>query len=298
MIRRAAPWLGLRTALLLALSVLGIGVRANDSDWPLACRLSCYGKYQDEAWTHLPALGVHYVYMQVPAPDAVGPLQKKLQEHGLKALVLGGRCDLSRADFLKEMAPQLQACKSLGVHHLFLSPKHDKIERDEVYARLRRLGELAKRFDVTLVLETHPDLGTNGAVQVETMKAVHHPNVRVNFDTGNITFYNHDTDAAAELARSIDYVATVELKDHGGGYKAWDFPALGQGKTNFEGVFRLLKKHGFHGPMTIEVEGVSGRTLDREQTKQVIADSVAYLRNLARSLDAAGTDSQHARTPR
>jgi inosose dehydratase len=167
-----------------------------------------------------------------------------------------------------------------------------------VYARLRRLGELARRFDVTLVLETHPDLGTNGDVQLETMKGVHHPNVRVNFDTGNITFYNRDTDAATELAKIIDYVATVELKDHGGGYRAWDFPALGQGKTNFEGVFKILKQHNFRGPMTIEVEGVSGRTLDREQTKAVIAESVAFLRDLARSLDAAGNGTSNARTNR
>ena len=85
----------------------------------------------------------------------------------------------------------------------------------------------------------------------------------------------------AELKKIIDYVATVELKDHGGGPRTWDFPALGQGKIDFPGVLRVLKEHGYSGPITIEVEGVEGKPWNEAQTKQAIADSVAYLRKLA-----------------
>jgi len=31
------------------------------------------------------------------------------------------------------------------------------------------------------------------------MKRIDHPNVRVNFDTGNVTFYNRNADAVSEL---------------------------------------------------------------------------------------------------
>ena len=95
------------------------------------------------------------------------------------------------------------------------------------------------------------------------MRRINHPNVRVNFDTGNITYYNAGADVVAELKKVIDYVATVELKDHGGRPKTWDFPALGQGKIDFAGVLRVLKEHGYSGPITIEVEGVEGDALGR-----------------------------------
>lgn len=164
---------------------------------------------------------------------------------------------------------------------MFLSPRHAGADKETTYARLRRAGELAARRGVTIALETHPDLGTNAEVHLETMKRVNHPNVRVNFDTGNITYYNPGADVVAELTKIADYVATVELKDHGGKAGDWDFPALGRGKIDFPGVLAVLKAHRFSGPITIEVEGIRGTPWDEAQTKQAIADSAAYLRKLA-----------------
>ena len=44
---------------------------ANHWTNPLAIRIMNYGKYQDDAWTHLPSLGMHYVFLATPAPDQV-----------------------------------------------------------------------------------------------------------------------------------------------------------------------------------------------------------------------------------
>jgi inosose dehydratase len=113
------------------------------------------------------------------------------------------------------------------------------------------------------------------------MKRIEHPSVRVNFDTGNITYYNQGADAVTELEQIIDHVATVELKDHSGQAGEWKFPALGQGTVDFPGVLEVLKIHGYIGPLTIEVEGIEGTPWNEAQTKQAVADSVAYLRRLA-----------------
>ena len=135
---------------------------------------------------------------------------------------------------------------------------------------------------MTIALETHPDLGTNGDVHLQTMKQINHPNVRVNFDVANITYYNKNTDAVTELKKIIDYVATVELKDHNGQYKTWNFPALGKGVVDIPAVVRVLKEHNYTGPITIEVEGIEGVTWDEAETKQAIADSAAYVRSLGK----------------
>jgi sugar phosphate isomerase/epimerase len=248
---------------------------------PLACRLANYGKYQQAAWTHLPSIGVHFVFISVPAPGEVEKVQKRLAESRLTPLVMRGDTDLGRASSVDELAGQLAVCQRMGVKYMFLSPKHTGASKEVACERLRRAGDAARRHGVTISLETHPDLGTNGDVHLETMKRINHPNVRVNFDTGNITFYNKDRDAVTELKKIIDYVATMELKDHTGQSMTWNFPTLGQGVVDFRGVLRVLAEHRFRGPITMEVEGVAGAAMSEEQTRKYIADSVAYLKSLA-----------------
>jgi sugar phosphate isomerase/epimerase len=248
----------------------------------LACRLANYGQFQDTAWTHLPEIGIKHVFMDVPSPDEVEATKRKLARHGLTAVVLRGNADLARPSSINELAVQLETCEKMGVKYMFLSPKHTGVPKEVAYKRLRQAGDIARKHGVTISLETHPDLGTNGDTHLETMKKVNHPNVRVNFDTGNITFYNKNTDAPAELKKVIDYVATVELKEHNGQYRTWNFPTFGKGVVNIASVLRILEEHNYSGPITIEIEGIKGKAWDEAKTKKAIADSAAYVRKLGR----------------
>ncbi len=248
----------------------------------LACRLASYGKYRDAAWTHLPAIGIKHVFLNVPAPDQVDAVRRRLAEHGLTVVVLRGDADLSRASGVDDLAAQLETCQRMGVRYMFLSAKRHGAEKEVIYERLRQVGDIARKRGVTVALETHPDLGTNGDVHLETMRQINHPNIRVNFDTGNIHFYNKGTDAPTELKKIIDYVATVELKDHDGKYRSWTFPALGRGVVNIPEVLRILREHEYTGPLTMEIEGIEGVEWTEAQTKKSIAESAAYIRSLGK----------------
>jgi L-ribulose-5-phosphate 3-epimerase len=259
---------------------LAVGADPAGQGNPLVCRLANYAKYQEAAWTHLPSIGIHYVFMNVPPADQVEAVRKQLAEHGLTAVVMRGDADLSKPSGVKDLGVQLETCRKLGVKYMFFSAKRHDATKEVMYERLREAGDIARENGVTIALETHPDLGTNGEVHLETMRAINHPNVRVNFDTGNITYYNRGTDAPTELRKIIDYVATVEIKDHNGQYEGWDFPALGKGVVNIPEVLRLLKEHGYAGPITMEIEGVKGVERNEDQIKKDIADSATYVRSL------------------
>jgi sugar phosphate isomerase/epimerase len=247
---------------------------------PLAVRAMNYGRYQDDAWTHLPSLGVHYVFLNVPKADQVLPLEKGLAQGSLRPLVFHGETDLGRDTSVEELASQLAVCGRMGVKYLFLSPKHTDVTKEVAYERLRLAGDAARKHGVTIVLETHPDLGTNADAHLETMRRINHPNVRVNFDTGNITYYNQGLDAASELTKIIDYVAAVELKDHNGRFMDWNVPVAGKGVVDFPAVLKVLEERRFQGPITIEAEGVKGVEMDETQTKRYIAESVGYIQSL------------------
>ncbi len=248
----------------------------------LACRLANYRSFSRGALEHAASCGFKYVFMNVIPAAQIEATQKKLAKHGLKVAVFRGNAHFGNETAVADLAKELEVCQKMGVKYMFISPKHKGLSKEATYAKLRELGDIAKKYGVVVGLETHPDLGTNGDVHLETMKTVNHPNIRVNFDTANITYYNKNTDAVTELKKIIDYVGTVEVKDHNGQFKTWNFPALGKGIVDIPAVLAVLKKHGYTGPITLEIEGIKGIQRSEAQVKKEIADSAEYIRSLGK----------------
>lgn len=250
----------------------------------IACRIASYGQYQHRAWDHLPMIGVRHVELSVPSPDKLAETKKQLADCGLEASSVQTACDVQKDDCVEPYRPQLAATAELGAKIAFLSAKAGDVNREVVYDRLRALGDEAGKHDVTISLETHPDLVTNGKVARETMQAVDHPRVRVNFDTANVYYYNRGVTTMGELTEVMPYVASLHLKDTDGGFETWCFPALGEGIVDFPAVFELLDQRQFTGPCTLEIEGVKGVEYDEAARLKLVADSIAYLQGIGAML--------------
>jgi L-ribulose-5-phosphate 3-epimerase len=246
----------------------------------LACNLNSYGKFREHAYEHLHQIGLRNVEIGAPLPTDVGAVMGVLKHHGLAATSVIARCDVSDDAGIEAFAAPVAAAHAMGARVIFTSVKAGPIPRAEVCRRLRAMGDIAGSRGITLALETHPDLAQNGDVALETMRAIDHPHVRINYDTGNVYYYNRGVDGVAELGKILDYVGAVHLKDTIGGYETWNFPTLGQGLIDFPAVFRILNDRGFVGPFTLELEGIRGEALDEAATHQRVADSVAYLRGI------------------
>jgi L-ribulose-5-phosphate 3-epimerase len=132
-------------------------------------------------------------------------------------------------------------------------------ERSEVVANLQSVGDAADELGVVVALETHKGPTQNASAMLELMAEVDHPCVRLNFDTGNILYYNEGVDLMAELEQVIHLVRNVHLKDSRGLPDDWFFPALGDGgAVDFRAIREALDEVGFLGPYTIEIEGIAG----------------------------------------
>ena len=131
-------------------------------------------------------------------------------------------------------------------------------ERRAVVENLRKVGDAAAQLGVVVALETHKGPTQNADEMLTLMFEVHHPQIRLNFDTGNILYYNPGADLHDQLDRVKDYVRNVHLKDSRGRAEDWYFPALGDGgAVDFARVREQLDAIGFHGPYTIEIEGIA-----------------------------------------
>lgn len=248
----------------------------------IACREGSYGKFAGRAYKHLASLGVRHVEIAVPGADRIEATLAELNRFGLSASTLHGECDPQREDIAELVSSQMPAFEALGCRLMFASAQRGDLAPDTAYSRLRQAGDAAAAHGVTIVLETHPDLITNANVALETMRGVNHPNVRINFDTANLYFYNHDIDCVEQLRRVVEYVGAVHLKETDGGYRNWHFPALGEGVVDFAGVFDVLDEAGFEGPCTLEIEGIEGEERTESLVLERIAASVAYLSRLGR----------------
>jgi len=247
----------------------------------IACRPGSYRKYSNLAFEYLPKAGVYNVEIAPPAPDKITQTQTELRKYGLKATSLATGCNLAKEPEVQALLGAMEVARKMDVGVIFCSTNTGGLPGKEPYSKLAALGDSAAENHTIISMETHPDLCQNGDQMLKTMKVVKHPNVRINFDTANIYYYNEGVDAVTELKKIAKYVASVHLKDTNGKPKTWYFPTLGQGVVDYSKVFRILNELGFHGPFTMEMEGIEGEDLTLEQTQQRIVDSMNYLRRIA-----------------
>ena len=151
----------------------------------------------------------------------------------------------------------------------------------------RMLGDFAGERGITIALETHAGPTANADAMLATLDRIDHPAVRLNFDTGNIAYYNDGLNALDELARALPMVASVHLKDNRGRLGDWYFPAPGDGGAiDFAQVARILDDAGFAGPRTIEIEGVGGEPEPGSEERHArVARGVAHLTAAGFTLD-------------
>ena len=246
----------------------------------IACNLGSYRQFGAGAYTHLAEIGLTNVEIRVPSAESVDEVQSQLAAHGLTATSLLGSCNVQSETVVSDFQPALEIADQMEVKVIFVSVHAGDADRNAVYDRLRAIGENAAPAGIKVCLETHPDLIHNGDIALETMQAVNHPNICVNFDTGNVYYYNHNVTAVTEVQKVVPHVGAVHLKDTNGGYRTWHFPALGEGVVDFKAVFQTLNDTGFYGPFTMELEGIEGEDLDEAGVQARVANSLQHLKDI------------------
>lgn len=243
----------------------------------LACNLASYGSFRDSAYAHLAEIGIQHVEIECPAPGKVDGVRDELAGYGLTASSVIIPCQMDADDVVQRFAHYFEAAQALGVQLVFTSAKTAELDREYVYGKLQNIGDEAEKRGIVVALETHPDLVTNSRIGLETMAGVAHPNIRINYDTANVYYYNRDVTAEGELENLSDYVASVHLKDTDGGFESWHFPALGEGVVDFGSCIKILEASGFTGPFTLELEGIQGEAFTESLARSRVEESVAYL---------------------
>jgi L-ribulose-5-phosphate 3-epimerase len=214
---------------------------------------------------------VEYVnaFFKDKATDAayLAEMNKRAEGEGVKQLLimcdgegnLGDPDDAGRTQAVDNHRKWLDAAKTLGCHCIRVNAasagtyeEQQKLAADG----LRRLCELADPYDLSVVVENHGGLSSNGAWLAGVMKKTAHPRVGTLPDFGNFCM---DWSRASEPEVWYDrYQGTTELMPWAKAVsaKSHDFDDRGdETKTDYLRMLRIVKDAHYRGWVGVEYEG-------------------------------------------
>lgn len=189
-------------------------------------------------------------------------LKKRCSDHGIENVLImcdgeghvGDPDEKKRAEAVENHRRWIEAAKFLGCHAIRVNAHSSGSPEEQhklVVDGLSRLGESAKPHGISVIVENHGGLSSDGAWLAGTLKAVGMDNVGSLPDFGNF----HDYDRYQGIEDLMPYAKGVSAKSH-------DFDASGnETKTDYERALRLVLKAGYRGFVGIEYEG-SGKSED------------------------------------
>jgi inosose dehydratase len=232
-------------------------------------------------YVELPATpSLPYVVPELMDDEDIERLKEELRSFGLSTISMDGRVDLAKRKNVDRFKTRLQFASRLGIKVVLTDATREELDergKRVLYNTITYLGDFAADLGVYIALDVHGGMTRNGSECLKIMKALNHDHVRINYDTGNIYYYNQGIDPAEDVKQIAPYIVGVHLKDSGGGYREWNFPALGDGKVKFPEIFKTLNAAGFYGPFTLELEGTAGQDLNRDGCQRVLVRSLDYL---------------------
>lgn len=269
----------------------------------ISCLTNSYGRFGAQAAIDLlPSAGVGYVELPIRTAgvpsffgdeplvttesslDDLDDVLRRLEAQGLKL----SSCNITSGNPLDAAVVgttmrKLDLASHLGVE--LVVGGAGEVENDgdlpTLYRHLEQIGDRAGELGIVYCFETHPGLCQHHYGMLETMQALDHLHLRLNFDTGNIHYYNEHVNGEIALAKVCHHVRHMHLKDSEGEFGQWNFPALGDGgAVDFVRVLEIMRPLEFHGPYSLEIEGVANEgELPLETYHQRIVDSLEHLRH-------------------
>jgi len=147
----------------------------------------------------------------------------------------------------------VEAARFLGCHSIRVNAQSEGIpeeQRELAADGLRRLTEFAASRDVSVIVENHGGLSSNGAWLASVIRAVDHPRCGTLPDFGNFQIRQGEWyDRYRGVGELMPYAKAVSAKSH-------DFDADGnETNTDFVRMLRVVLDAGYRGFIGIEYEG-------------------------------------------
>lgn len=262
---------------------------------------NCYHGYSaDEALEGIAKAGFKYVELtatkgwteHVFVDKSFLELQRikdRVKELGLVVVAMSGHTSLMDSARLNDFINNIHLANFYEAEYIVSSVGEAHLEdmehagEDVVVENLKSFIPYLENYDMKLALEVHGQDHGSGRKLKEIISRVANPRIQIAYDTANAVFYG-DVDPVEDLDYCVDWVNYLHLKDKAGGRQEWDFPALGDGYINIEGVLDVLKRNKNEAPLSIEIEFTQEGPSNLEEVNEAVIRSGNYLKSLGLEL--------------
>lgn len=201
---------------------------------------------------------VNQFYKDKKKDDAyVAELKKVADGSGVKSVLimcdgegaLGDADEKKRAQAVENHKRWVEWAKALGCHSIRVNAQSSgsrEEQLDRAADGLRKLTELAEPFGISVIVENHGGLSSDGAWLAAVMKKVDHKNCGTLPDFGNF----HSYDRYKGVDETMPFAKGVSAKSH-------DFDAAGnETKTDYRKMLDIVcGKYKYRGFIGVEYEG-------------------------------------------
>jgi len=226
---------------------------------------------------------VNQFYMEGFSPAVTAELKRVADGEGVRSvLIMCDRCgSLGDPDAAKQQEavaahiPWLEAAKTLGCHAIRVNAFTEAsesygVQLDRAAEGLRRLCAIGDTYGLSVIVEPHGGLSSNGAWLAALMDLVAHPRVGILPDFGNY--------GDRRAGRGYDaYLGTQQSMPYAKGVSAKTFAFGVDGEENtmdFRRLMQIVKDSGFTGFIDVEFEG---KTIDEDTGVKLTRDLLVKL---------------------
>jgi len=166
---------------------------------------------------------------------------------------IGDAVAAARTRTIENHLKWVEAARFLGCHSIRVNAQSQGTPEEQralVVDGLRRLTELAAPRGITVVVENHGGLSSNGAWLAGVIRAVDHPRCGTLPDFGNFQVSASERyDRYQGVAEMMPFARAVSAKSH-------DFDAAGNERnTDYERMLRVVLGAGYRAFVGVEYEG-------------------------------------------
>ncbi len=193
-------------------------------------------------------------------------LEELLEEFDIKVTAVCGHVDLAGRYTLPGVEGAVDSEKSLGLwkNRIDLAERlgasvlttgmgrlETKEHYDTFYKYIAKVEDYCSKGGIKVAMETCG--GLTGKFFKPIMERLDSKWIGINYDTADTRYWN-GINAEDDIENVMNWIMHIHLKDQVGFKGSFDFPALGDGEVHFHEIFRILAKHKWKGPMSVELE--------------------------------------------
>jgi len=212
-------------------SVCADTIAENKTKFQLACMTLPYSAFPlQRALTGIQSAGFRYVAwgtthqesqgaerMPVMPVDAAPAKAKELaricRDFGLEPLMMFSTVYPESKDGLETLKNRIKQASAAGIGQVLTFGHTEGGNREVWVERFKQLGPIASDHGVILVVKQHGGTTGTGKACAEIIRDVDHPNIKVNYDAGNVMDYLN-VDPIADINECATEVFSFCIKDH------------------------------------------------------------------------------------